>query len=90
MKILGWVICLTLLMTVLMQAVAFQKATVCRQRVWLKSLEMRTSETLSQSSDSDLFKSSKCELQIIRKSKTITWFKGKKLNTFEVSLKGKL
>lgn len=92
MKLLSWILAISVMMTLMMEAVAFHKATVCRQKTWLKSTENITHSLLSKSPKSKKEWVKNCHTLISRTEKTITWQRYPKFkkNHFSINLKGQL
>lgn len=92
MKILSWIIAISIIVLLIIEAVAFHKATVCRQNTWLKSTENITHSLLSNSPKSSKEWVRNCNILIFRSEKKIIWhnFSKIKKNHFEINLKGHL
>lgn len=92
MNFLSWLLALSVLFTLLIQAVDFHKATVCRQRAWLKSTEMSTRALLHEPALKDRDWHLSCRFVIVRDKDEITWRRLPSLNkhTFSLELKGRL
>lgn len=92
MNLLAWLLSLTLLVAVFIQAVAFHRATVCRQKAWLKGAELKTRTLLHDPPQSDQTMDIGCRLYVKRKEKRISWQRLPSFNKHEfvLDLRGKL
>lgn len=92
MNILAWMLSLSILIFLLIEAVAFHKATVCRQEAWLKSTELRTRVLLHRPKQKDRSLHLRCRLLVTRKNSEIRWqmLPSLKKNKFTISLDGSL
>lgn len=92
MNFLAWLLGLSLLLVLSLGAVDFFKASVCRQKAWLKGSELQTRTLLHNPPASDQAVDISCKLYVIRKNKTITWQRlpNLKKHLFNLPLKGKL
>lgn len=92
MNFLSWLLALSVLVALLIQAVVFHKATVCRQEAWLRSTEMKTRSLLDNSGSKDRDWHLGCHLLIRRVQEEITWqrFPSLKKHSFSLELKGQL
>lgn len=92
MNFLAWLLGLTLLLILSLGAVDFFKASVCRQKAWLKGSELQTRTLLHRPPESDRAVDLGCRLYVVRKNQTITWQRlpNLKKHSFVLSLKGKL
>lgn len=73
MNLIAIILSLSTFMMVLTQAVTFHKATVCRQRAWLKSTELLTRKTLSAPPEKDQLWDFNCKLIVRRDQEKISW-----------------
>lgn len=92
MNFIAWLLALTLLITVLIQAVAFQQATVCRQKAWLKATELQTHTLLDDSKDHNHAVDIGCKVYVNSKHGIVAWRRlpNSKLHRFTLSMKGKI
>ncbi len=92
MNILSWMLSLAILIYLMVEAVAFHKATVCRQEAWLKSAELRTGALLYRPGNRARTWHLSCRMLITRKDSDIHWQKlpSLKRNHFKLSLDGSL
>jgi hypothetical protein len=92
MNFLAWILCLTILIVLMIQAVSFHRATVCRQEAWLKSTELATYALLSNPKSQDRALHLGCKLQVYRKETHITWqvLPSYRKHKFSLSLDGSL
>lgn len=92
MNFLAWIVALSALISVLIQSVAFHRATVCRQKAWLKSTELLTRTLLTEErpfeKDGDL----SCKLYLVRRQAQVTWqlLPSLKRHSFTLDVQGKL
>lgn len=92
MNLLVWPLALTLMVTVMVEAVAFHQATVCRQKAWLKGTELQTSTLLYRPKDYARSMDTSCKLYVVLKHKRVSWHRLPNLNShsFNLPLRGKL
>lgn len=92
MNFLAWLLGLTLLLSLSMGAVEFFRASVCRQKGWLKGSELKTRTLLHHPPATDFAVDPGCRLYVTRKDKTISWQRlpNIKKHQFNLPLKGKL
>ena len=92
MNFIAWAMALTLMVTFMFKAVAFQRATVCRQKAWLKGTELETAALLHQPKDHAHSIDLKCNLYVTRKFHKISWRRlpNLKAHQFELPLRGML
>jgi hypothetical protein len=92
LNLIAWVLALTLMVTVMIEAVVFHQATVCRQKAWLKGVELQTGTLLHRPKDQALGLDAGCKLYVVRKHQRISWKRLPNLKTHEfvLPLKGKL
>lgn len=83
---------LTLMVIFMFKAVAFQRATVCRQKAWLKGTELKTASLLSRPKDHAHAVDLKCNLYVTRNFQKISWRRLPNLkgHRFELPLRGML
>lgn len=92
MNIIAWLLSLSLLIILMVEAVAFHRATVCRQKAWLKSTELLTRSKLTNAPEKDWDGDLHCKLLIKREKEIITWRRlpfSQEIN-FPIFLKGSL
>ena len=92
MNLLAWSLALGLLVSLMVQAVDFQRATVCRQEAWRMGLELKTRATLSNPKVLEREWHLGCRLHLLRDHESITWQRlpNIKSHQMEMPLKGKL
>ena len=92
MNLIAWLLALSLMLTVMMEAVVFHQATVCRQKAWLKSTELMTRTLLNKPKGHAHAVDWACKLTVRLEQKKVTWRRLPKLNThqFQLPLKGHL
>ena len=92
MKVLPWLLAISTLILVMIEAVAFHKATVCRQEAWLKATELRTRTLLGHSNHSQRDFHYGCRIILVGQKESITWQRlpGFKKYSFDLPLKGHL
>ena len=92
MNLIAWLLSLSILILLMVEAVAFHKATVCRQEAWLKSTEMKTRTLLTEVKPHARDWHLGCRIHILRTQDQITWQSLPHLNKhdFTLPLKGKL
>lgn len=92
MNLLAWLLAISTLVTLMVQAVSFHKATVCRQEAWLKSTELKTRSLLHNPPAHERDWHLNCRIHLLRNQEEITWQRLPNLtkNKFELDLKGQL
>ncbi len=92
MNLIAWVLALSLLTAAIFGAVMFHEATVCRQKAWLKSTELKTRTLLHRPSDYEQRVDAACKVYVVRKSKTVSWQRlpNYKRHDFKLDLRGKI
>lgn len=88
---LAWLMAITFLVLLVVEAVDFHRNTVCRQIAWKESVILATRATLSTAKESDWGWHGGCRLKINRVAKSIHWQrlpKGK--HSFLLDLSGQL
>ena len=92
MNILAWMLSISVLIFLLIESVAFHKATVCRQEGWLKSTELRTHALLYRPGAKERTWHLRCRMVITRNHSEIHWQKLPSLSrkNFTLPLDGKL
>ena len=92
MNLLAWLLALTLMVTVMVEAVAFHQAAVCRQKAWLKGTELQTSTLLHRPKEFAQSIDTSCKLYVVLKQKKVTWIRMPNLSkhTFNLPLSGKI
>ena len=92
MNLIAWLLALSLMVTVMREAVVFHQATVCRQKAWLKSTELMTRTLLTKSSANAKSLDLACKLAVHLEQKKVTWRRlpNLKAHQFQLPLKGKL
>ncbi len=92
MNLIAWLLALSLLVTVMREAVVFHQATVCRQKAWLKSTELMTRTLLTKPKANAQSVDFTCKLAVSLNKKIVTWRRMPYLKThqFQLPLKGHL
>ena len=92
MNLIAWLLGLSILILLMAQAVAFHKATVCRQEAWLKSTEMKTRTLLTEVKPYARDWHLSCRILVLRSQNQLTWQRLPRLtrHQFVIPLKGKL
>lgn len=92
MNLIAWLVAISTLIALMIQAVAFHKATVCRQEAWLKSTELRTRALLYHPSPHERDWHLGCRLHLLRNLEEITWQRLPSLtkHDFKLDLAGEL
>jgi hypothetical protein len=92
MNVLHWLVALSFLIILLIEAVDFHRATVCRQEAWLKSTELRTRSLLSNPKPRERDWHLQCRIHLVRDQETISWQRlpSLKKHDFDLPLRGAL
>lgn len=92
MNVIAWLLSLSVLIVLMIQAVAFHQATVCRQEAWLKSTELKTRSLLSSPASHERDWHLSCRIHLVREQEEITWQKlpNLKRHQFHLELRGPL
>lgn len=92
MKSLPWLLTLGILIVLMIKAVDFHRATVCRQEAWLKSAELKTRSLLTDPKPREREWHLGCRIHLLREQETITWQKlpSLKKHQFDLDLEGSL
>lgn len=92
MNFLAWALALSTLVILLMKAVSFQQATVCRQQAWLEASVLKTRSLLSETSEHEQLVNKNCRLLVRRTKRKVAWqrFPSWQQHEFNLSLEGKL
>jgi len=92
MNVLSWLVAISTLIYLMIQAVSFHRATVCRQEAWLKSTELRTRALLSSPAPHERDWHLGCRIHLVRVQEEITWQRLPNLakHEFKLDLKGEL
>ncbi|MCM2350411.1 MAG: hypothetical protein NDI69_10355 [Bacteriovoracaceae bacterium] len=92
MNLISWVLGLSILIYLMLEAVAFHRATVCRQEAWLKSAELKTRSLLPNAKERERSFHLSCRLVLLRDKENITWQKlpGLRKHQFTLKLEGSL
>lgn len=86
MNLIAWCLTLALMVTVMFEAVVFQRATVCRQKAWLKSTELQTGTLLYRPKEFAQSVDASCKLYVARKNGRVSWKRLPNLKSHEFSL----
>jgi hypothetical protein len=92
MNIIAWILSLSILVVLMIQAVDFHKATVCRQKAWQKSTELLTRNFLSEPKPIERSWELGCRIHLVRNHDEVTWQRLPSLNAhkFVLPVKGSL
>ncbi len=92
MNLIAWLLAISTLITLMIKAVSFQKATVCRQEAWLKSTELKTRSLLYQPASHERDWHLNCRIHLLRNHDQITWQRlpHLKKHEFQIDLDGAL
>lgn len=92
MNFIAWPVALSTLIYIMIQAVAFHRATVCRQEAWLKSAELKTRSLLHNPAPHERDWHLKCRIHLSRNQDEITWQRlpNLKKHQFRLDLEGVL
>lgn len=92
MNLISWLLSFSILILLMVEAVAFHKATVCRQEAWLKSTEMKTRTLLTEVKPHAREWHLGCRIHLLRTQDEITWQRLPNISkrNFALPLKGKL
>lgn len=92
MNLVSWLLAISTLIYLMIQAVSFHRATVCRQEAWLKSTELRTRALLFEPKPYERDWHLGCRIHILRNQEEITWQRLPNLNkhSFTIELNGEL
>ena len=92
MSLISWLFSLSTLVLVMIEGVTFQRATLCRQKAWLRATELKTGTLLSEVSPHARDWHLGCRIHFYRNQDVITWqmLPNLKENLFTLPLKGKL
>lgn len=92
MNLLAWLIGLSSTFLILSQAVAFHRATVCRQKIWAKSFESLSRSFLKDSEKKETRYLPSCLALIQREERAVNWRQGLEVSThkFEMEIQGNL
>ena len=90
MNLLSWVLSLSIFLSLFSKAVTFHKATVCRQKAWLKSTELFTRTLLTEKKDRERLIDLDCQLHVRRHKTIVDWIKipSSKVNPFSLKFRG--
>lgn len=92
MNLLAWLLSLTVTFLLLMEAVNFHTASICRQKAWAQSFESLTRGLFPKAKEKELRYIASCNLLITKEQMKVFWKKplSFKKHAFEINLKGKL
>ena len=92
MNFLSWLLGLSVLIILVIKAVALHRVPVCRQEAWLKSTELVTRSLLSNPMPRARDWHLGCRIHLLREHNSITWqqLPTMKKHHFELELKGDL
>lgn len=86
MNLIAWLVAISTLITLMIQAVSFHRATVCRQEAWLKSAEVRTRALLSRPASQERDWHLGCRIHLLRNQEQIIWQRLPSLTKHEFNL----
>lgn len=90
MKILVWVMALSLMVFIMTSAVSFHRATVCRQVAWERSFLSFSQSLFPKARPTGFIFEKSCGVTITRRGSLVHWFSGLKPQRFELKVRGKL
>lgn len=92
MIIFSWLLSIALMTFIMIEALLFHKASVCRQDAWLKGTLLMTRTLLHSPASSEKLINPSCRLLVSRSDKEVHWQRlpSLKKHTFTLELKGKL
>ena len=92
MNLVAWLVALTLMVTIMIKAVAFHQATVCRQKAWLKGTELQTGTLLHRPKEFVQSGDLSCKVYVVRKHNRVSWRRlpNVKSHDFNLPLRGKI
>jgi hypothetical protein len=92
MNLLAWPMAISMLIYLMIQAVNFQKSTVCRQEAWLKSTELKTRGLLTGRPPLERDWHLGCRIHLLRNHQMISWQRLPSLSkhSFSLEIKGEL
>ena len=90
MNLTVWILAITLMVGLLIKSIDFHRSTICRQKAWALSLELRTHELLEAYEGTERKFLPDCKIQVSRNNKKVWWRSLKKSYEFTLELDGKL
>jgi hypothetical protein len=92
MNIISWLLALSIMILLMVEAVAFQRVTICRQEAWRKSVELKTRTLLTESKPYARDWHLGCRIYLERNQDEIIWQRlpNLKRHSFSLTLMGKL
>jgi len=92
MNLLAWIISLSILILLMTEAVDFHKATLCRQKAWLKSTELVTGRLLHNTPEQEQAFHPGCKISFFRNKEMVSWRRlpTPKSHQFQLKLDGRL
>ncbi|MBA2404248.1 MAG: hypothetical protein H0V66_05715 [Bdellovibrionales bacterium] len=92
MNFLAWLLALTIMVTVMIKAVDFHNASICRQKAWLKGTELQTGTLLYRPKDFAQSGDIGCKLYVVRRKQKVSWrlLPNLKQHAFNLPLTGKI
>ncbi len=91
MMLLSWSMAIALLFSVLIQSLAFYRGTICRQKAWLISFELKTRSLLPNSKMSEESFHYGCRI-MIKRTQEVQWTElvNQRVHLFSLPIKGQL
>jgi hypothetical protein len=92
MNFIGWLLTISIVLTIMIESVSFYHATVCRQKAWLKSTEFMTRALLTTAKGQEQSFNAHCSLHVRRTNHSVSWRRlpNLKSHAFILRLQGKL
>lgn len=73
MNLIAWVLSLSILILLMVEAVDFHKSTLCRQEAWLRSTELTTRTLLFNAPEQERGFHLGCKTTFLREKALVTW-----------------
>lgn len=92
MNLISWSLAMAILLLLLLEAFNFQHTLVCRQKAWLRAVELKTRVLLEDPKESETGAIPSCKILVMRDKSGIRWKKITHLESsaFVLSIGGKL
>lgn len=90
MNFLSWLVGITVLLTVVLESVAFHRATVCRQEAFRGSFILSTRALLTDPGETEELSILRCGIHVRRRRDKVSWLRNSQVRTFTLDLKGRL
>ena len=73
MNLVAWILSLSILILLIAEGVDFHRATLCRQKAWLRSTELVTGKLLHNAKNHERSFDPGCKTIFLREKATVTW-----------------